>query len=630
MTTQEVKRKLAAILSADAKGYSRLLGEDELGTIQALNAHKEVMANLIHQHRGRVVDAPGDNLLAEFGSVVDAVECAVGIQKESRIRNAELPENRRMEFRIGVNLGDVVEEKDKLFGDGVNIAARLEGLAEAGGVCISGTAFDQVRNKLNLGYEFRGEQTVKNIAEPVRVYKVLTEPEAAGNVIGERKARRAQWHWAVIGFVVAIIIVLAAAVIWKHYPSSTPKLGVASKEKMVLPLPDKPSIAVLPFTNVSKDPKQEFLSDGITEDIITALSQIPTLFVIASQSTFTYKGKHVKIQQVGEDLGVRYVLEGSVQRSGDTLRVTAQLIDATTGHHLWSERYDQEMKGIFALQDDITMKVISALQVKLMEGEHARLLSKGTKNLQAYLKFLQAREIFFSVTKEGNVQARRLLEETIALDPQFAPAYVVLGWITYIDVAVGLSKSPSESYKQAFELAKKAVAMDDSFTGGHTLLGFLYVVMGRQYDKGIAECERAIALAPNSAAAHIWMGQVLMFAGRHEEAVQHSEQALRLDPISPGFYYRILGLAYFFAGRYEEAIAAHKKSLNRAPNDILTHIALTTAYSWAGRLDEARAQAAEVLRINPNYSVEERKLGPYKNQADLEHYVEGLRKAGLK
>jgi adenylate cyclase len=630
MTTQEVKRKLAAILSADAKGYSRLLGEDELGTIQALNAHKEVMANLIHQHRGRVVDAPGDNLLAEFGSVVDAVECAVGIQKESRIRNAELPENRRMEFRIGVNLGDVVEEKDKLFGDGVNIAARLEGLAEAGGVCISGTAFDQVRNKLNLGYEFRGEQTVKNIAEPVRVYKVLTEPEAAGKVIGERKARRAQWHWAVIGFVVAIIIVLAAAVIWKHYPSSTPKLGVASKEKMVLPLPDKPSIAVLPFTNVSKDPKQEFLSDGITEDIITALSQIPTLFVIASQSTFTYKGKPVKIQQVGEDLGVRYVLEGSVQRSGDTLRVTAQLIDATTGHHLWSERYDQEMKGIFALQDDITMKVISALQVKLMEGEHARLLSKGTKNLQAYLKFLQAREIFFSVTKEGNVQARRLLEETIALDPQFAPAYVVLGWITYIDVAVGLSKSPSESYKQAFELAKKAVAMDDSFTGGHTLLGFLYVVMGRQYDKGIAECERAIALAPNSAAAHIWMGQVLMFAGRHEEAVRHSEQALRLDPISPGFYYRILGLAYFFAWRYEEAIAAHKKSLNRAPNDILTHIALTTAYSWAGRLDEARAQAAEVLRINPNYSVEERKLGPYKNQADLEHYVEGLRKAGLK
>jgi adenylate cyclase len=289
------------------------------------------------------------------------------------------------------------------------------------------------------------------------------------------------------------------------------------------------------------------------------------------------------------------------------------------------------MKGIFALQDDITMKVISALQVKLTEGEHARILAKGTKNLQAYLKFLQAREIFFTVTKEGNVQARRLLEEVIALDPQFAPAYVVLGWITYLDVAVGLSKSPSKSYKQAFELAKKAIAMDDSFTGGHTLLGFLYVVVGRQYDKGTAECERAIALSPNSASAHIWMGTVLMYAGRHEEAVRHSEQALRLDPISPGFYYRVLGSAYFHAGRYEEAIASHKKSLNRAPNDLLTHIALTAAYSWAGRLEEARAQAAEVLRINPNFSMQESaKSRPYKNQADLERYFEGLRKAGLK
>jgi adenylate cyclase len=631
MTTHEVKRKLAAILSADVKGYSRLLGEDELGTIWTLNAYKEVMANLIQQHRGRVVDAPGDNLLAEFGSVVDAVRCAVEIQKELKTRNADLPENRRMEFRIGVNLGDVVEEGGKIFGDGVNIAARMEGLAEAGGVCISGTAFDQVRNKLDLGYEFRGEQTVKNIAEPVRVYKVLMEPESAGKVIGERKVALRHWQKAVLALVIIVAAVAVGLVIsYFGYLRIAPHGKVASVEKAALPLPDKPSIAVLPFVNVSEDPKQEFLSDGITENIISALSQVPTLFVIASQSSFTYKGKAVKIQQVGEDLGVRYVLEGNVQRSGDTLRVTAQLIDATTGHHLWSERYDREMKGIFALQDDITMKVISALQVKLMEGEHARILAKGTKNLQAYLKYLQAREIFFTVTKEGNVQARRLLEEVIALDSQFAPAYVELGWITFIDVTVGLSKSPSESYKQAFELAKKAVAIDDSFTGAHSLLGFLYVVMGRQYDKGIAECERAIALAPNSASAHIWMGFILMYAGRHEEAVRHSEQALRLDPIPPGWYYRNLGLAYFHAGRYEEAIAAHKKSLNRAPNDLLTHLALTTAYCWAGRLEEARAQAAEVLRINPNFSMEERKLGLYKNQADLEHYVEGLRKAGLK
>jgi TolB-like protein/Tfp pilus assembly protein PilF len=471
----------------------------------------------------------------------------------------------------------------------------------------------------------------EHLPEAEAIQSVGEVPKSPGSPMERQKTPwQGRRRWAVL---VALIVVITAAVAlatWKLYLKPTPDKK-ASVEKMALPLPDMPSIAVLPFTNMSGEKEQEYFSDGITEDIISALSQIPTLFVIASHSTFTYKGKPVKIQQVGEDLGVRYVLEGSVQRSGDTLRVTAQLIDATTGHHLWSERYDREMKGIFALQDDITMKVITALQVKLMEGEHARLLAKGTKNLQAYLKFLQAREIFLTVTKEGNVQARRLLEEVIALDPQFAPAYSVLGWITYVDVAVGLSKSPYESYKQAFELAKKAVAMDDSFPTAHSLLGFLHVVMGRQYDKGIAECERAIALAPNSASAHIWMGQVLMLAGRHEEAIRHSEQALRLDPIAPGLYYRNLGSAYFYAGRYEEAIAAHKKSLNRAPNDILTHLALTTAYSWAGRLEEARAQAAEVLRIKPNFSVEERaKMGLYKNQADLERYLEGLRKAGLK
>jgi len=472
---------------------------------------------------------------------------------------------------------------------------------------------------------------VEHLPEAEAIQSVGEVPESLQSPMERQKTPwQGRRRWAVL---VALIVVITAAVAlatWKLYLKPAPDKK-ASVEKMALPLPDMPSIAVLPFTNMSGEKEQEYFSDGITEDIISALSQIPTLFVIASQSTFTYKGKPVKIQQVGEDLGVRYVLEGSVQRSGDTLRVTAQLIDATTGHHLWSERYDREMKGIFALQDDITMKVITALQVKLMEGEHARLLAKGTKNLQAYLKFLQAREIFLTVTKEGNVQARRLLEEVIALDPQFAPAYSVLGWITYVDVAVGLSKSPYESYKQAFELAKKAVAVDDSFPTAHSLLGFLHVVMGRQYDKGIAECERAIALAPNSASAHIWMGQVLMLAGRHEEAIRHSEQALRLDPIAPGLYYRNLGSAYFYAGRYEEAIAAHKKSLNRAPNDILTHLALTTAYSWAGRLDEARAQAAEVLRIKPNFSVEERtKMDLFKNQADLERYLEGLRKAGLK
>ena len=366
MTAQEVKRKLAAILSADVKGYSRLMGEDEKGTVRTLNAYREVMANHIQHHNGRVVDTPGDNVLAEFASVVDAVECAVEIQKDLKTRNAELPENRRMEFRIGVNLGDVIEEGGRIYGDGVNIAARVESLSEAGGICISGTAFDQVRNKLELGYDYLGEQNVKNIALPVRVYKVLMEPQAAGKVIRERRAKPRPRQRVTIGLVVAVIVIVAAVVIWRLYLRPVPPaVEVASKEKMAFALPDQPSIAVLPFVNMSGDPKQEFLCDGITEEIINALSKVPELFVISRQSTFFYKGKPVKVKQVSEELGVRYVLEGSVQRSADRIRIKAQFIDALTGDILWADRHDRDLKDIFALQDEITMKVLGGVRVKL-------------------------------------------------------------------------------------------------------------------------------------------------------------------------------------------------------------------------------------------------------------------------
>ena len=370
MTTQEVKRKLTAILSADVKGYSRLLGEDELGTIRTLNAHKEVMANLIQQHRGRVVDAPGDNLLAEFGSVVDAVHCAVEIQKELKIKNSELQENRRMEFRIGVNLGDVVEEKDKIFGDGVNIAARLESLAEAGGVCISGTVFDQVRNKLDLGYEYLGEQTVKNIALPVRVYKVLMEPEAAGKVVGEKEPRPTKWGWKTVA-VVAVMVLVAVGLIWNFY-LRRPQIEHARVDKMVLPLPDRPSIAVLPFVNISGDPEQAYFADGMTEDLITDLSKVAGLFVIARNSTFVYRGKTTDIREVAKTLGVRYVLEGSVRRRGAEVRVNAQLIDATTGGHVWADRYDGDLKNIFAFQDKVTRNVVAALAVEFTKDYRER------------------------------------------------------------------------------------------------------------------------------------------------------------------------------------------------------------------------------------------------------------------
>jgi adenylate cyclase len=371
MTTEKVKRKLTTILCADVKGYSRLMGEDEELTLRTLNTYKEVIGSLIPQHQGRVISSAGDSVLAEFASVVDAVQCAVEIQQVLKAKNAVLPETRRMEFRIGINLGDVIEEGDSIYGDGVNIAARLESLAEAGGICLSESAFQQIENKIPLKYEYLGEHQVKNIVKPIRVYKAQIETE------------------------------------------------VASLEKMAFPLPDLPSIAVLPFVNMSDDPKQEFLCDGLTEEIITALSKVSRLFVIARTSTFTYKGKPVKVKLVSEELGVRYVLEGSIQRSGDRIRVTVQLIDALNGYHLWAERYDRDLKDLFALQDEVTLKILKALQVKITSGEQSHLTQKWncSENLECYLKYLEAQKCLDQGTIEGNNMARRKAEETLALCP---------------------------------------------------------------------------------------------------------------------------------------------------------------------------------------------------------------------
>jgi adenylate cyclase len=630
MTTQEVKRKLAAILSADVKGYSRLMGEDEKGTVRILNAYKEIMSGLIQHHRGRVVDAPGDNVLAEFGSVVDAVECAVEIQKELKTRNVELPENRRMEFRIGVNLGDVIEDGEQILGDGVNIAARLENLSEAGGICISGTAYDQVENKLSLGYKYLGEQAVKNIAKPVRVYQVLMEPEAAGKVIREKKVKPRQWQRPALYLVITLIVVAAAVAIWRLYIRPALQIEVVSKERMALPLPDKPSIAVLPFVNMSGDPQQEYFSDGLTEEIITALSKTPKLFVIARNSSSAYKGKTVNVQQVGRELGVKYVMEGSVRRSGNQLRITAQLIDATTGSHLWAERYDRELKDIFATQDEITMKILTSLQVSLTEGEMTRMYAKGTKNLDAYLLFLQGWRETGSMNKDGNFLGRQMAEKAIALDPKYAIAYNLLATTYMNEVLLGISEDPRLSLKKAMELTQKAIALDNSLAWPHALLGWIYTLM-RQHDKGIAECEQAVNLEPNSAISYFYLSLALKYAGRFKEALTMAKEAIRLNPIPPGFYYQNLTHLYCFMGRYEEAIAVGKEAARIEPNNFTVRAFLTVAYSLHGREKEARIEAAEVLRINPKFLVDSwTKTIPFKNEADRELTIGALRKAGLK
>jgi adenylate cyclase len=401
------------------------------------------------------------------------------------------------------------------------------------------------------------------------------------------------------------------------------KAGIPDKPP--LPLPDKPSIAVLPFDNMSGDPEQEYLADGISENIISSLSKISKMFVIARNSTFTYKGKPVNVQQVSRELGVRYVLEGSVQKAGNRLRITAQLIDATTGNHLWSERYDRELKDIFALQDDITKKIITALQVKLTEGEQARTASKGTNNLEAYLKCLQASEYIHQINIESIARAKQLVEEAIALDPEYAWAYYRLGQALQVQVFVGGSKSPKQSIGKAIGLLKKAIVLDDTLAEAHGRLGYLYS-MTRQYDKGIAQAEKAVALNPNSAMAHMMLGKTLSFAGRWEESIPVYKKAIRLNPIPTNFYFYSLGISYAFTGQYEEAITWCEKAVRQQPDSLYALIMMTVVYSFSGRDEEARVQATEVLRINPKYSPK----SFYKSKADTDRILNALHKAGLK
>jgi adenylate cyclase len=631
MATQEVKRKLTAILSADVKGYSRLMAEDEEWTVHTLNTYKDVMRGLIQQHRGRIVDAPGDNVLAEFASVVDGVQCAVEIQQVLRAKNAMVPENRRMEFRIGINLGDVIEEGEQIYGDGVNIAARLEGLADAGGICISESAYQQIENKLPLRYDYLGEHEVKNIAKPVRVYRARIEADAGPPKLGKEKEPARKGLSKAVLAIIAIIVIAGLVALYQFVlRPAPPSREKASKERMALPLPDKPSIAVLPFVNMSGDPQQEYFSDGLTEEIITALSKTPKLFVIARNSSSVYKGKTVNVQQVSRELGVKYVLEGSVRRSGNQLRITAQLIDATTGSHLWAERYDRELKDIFATQDEITMKILTSLQVSLTEGEAIRMQAKGTKNLDAYLLFLQGWREAGAMNKDGNFLGRQMAEKAIALDPKFAIAYNLLATTYMNEVVLGLSDDPRLSLKRAMELTQKAIALDNSLSWPHALLGWIYTLM-LQHDKGIAECEQAVNLEPNSAISYFYLSLALKYAGRPREAITMAKEAMRLNPIPPGFYYQNLTHLYCLTGQYEEAIKAGKEATRVEPNNFTVRAFLTVAYSLYGRQEEARIEAAEVLRINPKFLVDSwAKTMPFKNEADKEMTIGALRKAGLK
>jgi len=637
MNSEKVKRKLIAILSADVKGYSRLMSMDEEATVRTLNTYKHAMGDLIRHYGGRVVDAPGDNLLAEFGSVVDAVKCAVEIQKEIKGRNAGLPEDRRMEFRIGINLGDVVEEGEKIFGDGVNIVARVEGLAEPGGVCISGTAYDQVKNRLPFGFKPLGEQVVKNIAEPVRVYRVLMEPGITSRWDVVKKINLRQWRRAALSLGVVLIVIGAAVTVWHLYLRPTlPPAEVASEEKMAFPLPDKPSIAVLPFANLSKDPDQEYFIDGMTDDLITDLSKISGVFVIARTSTFTYKGKNVKVKQVAEELGVRYVLEGSVRRAGEQVRINAQLIDAKKGHHLWAERYDGGIEDIFALQDRITHKIVSALAVKLTGSEKELIAKKGTGNVAAYDAFLRGWGHYLRLTPEDFAKAADSFKKAIELDPNYGRAYAALSAV-YWDASLmpallkGLGVSWHEARARTIQYLEKAT--EGPIT--HSVKSQRYL-WRRQHQEAISEMERALALDPNDPVSLDNMGNALIYAGRPMEAVEFLKKGMRFDPHNPSRYLAGLGRAHFCMGELEEAVGLYEKAMRLNPENApwAWGGCLGAYYALLGRDQEARDAIETVKKekfdvpgtFNLRYIMNS---APYKDRTVAEQLVEGLLKAGV-
>jgi adenylate cyclase len=570
-----VQRKLAAILAADVVGYSRLMAENEADTFDRLRAHrKELFEPEIAKHHGRIFKLMGDGLLAEFGSVVDAIECAVVLQREMTRRNDGLPNDRRIDLRIGINLGDVIVEGEDRHGDGINIAARLQELAEPGGLAVSGTAYDHLHGKVGIALEFAGEQQVKNIARPVRVYRARLE-------------------------------------------------GTSTAPRATLALPDKPSIAVLPFQNLSGDPEQRYFGDGLVEDIITELSRFRSLFVIARNSSFVFRGEPIDIAEVGRRLGVQYVLEGSIRRAGNRVRITVQLIDAPNGAHLWAERYDRELEDIFAVQDEVVRTVVSTVAGRVEAAGAQVAKRKPPDSLAAYDFLLRGLEQLNLVGEDHNAEARRLFEKAVELDPQYAAAHAYLALTIYVQWTS--SRAPGE-LDRALASARHALALDENDSRCHRILGGIYEQL-RDFDRAEFHSERSIALNPNDALATLWRGGLLRCLGRAEEGVDWVRKAMRLNPYHPNWYWSSLARMLHTAGHYAEALAAYGRIADRPS---YYHAYVAACHAELGQMGEARAHAALALETRPEFSIKawgERLT--FKNEVDLQRFLNGLRKAGL-
>jgi adenylate cyclase len=585
MAEERLQRRLAAILSADVVGYSRLMGIDEAGTLLRLNAlRRELIDPAIAAHSGRIVKLMGDGALVEFASAVDAVTCAIEIQRQLREHDGGGSEADPIRFRIGINVGDIIIEGDDILGDGVNIAARIEGVAEPGGISISEDAWRQVQGKVAAHFVDSGEHNLKNIARPVRVYRLD---------LAQKVASAAQ--------------------------TSRPLPGP----------PDKPSIAVLAFTNMSGDPEQEYFSDGISEDIITDLSKLSELHVIARNSTFTYKGKPVDLKQVGRELGVRYVLEGSVRKAGNRVRVTGQLIDVATGAHIWADRFDRDLTDIFAVQDELTQKIISALRVKLTPEQKNRLVRKNTIDEEAYDLFLRGRELSWHATRSNGIEARNLLGRAVTINPDFAAAHATIAATYLNDYANGWAEAADEPLTTGLEIAERAVQLDESDPQAHEVLA-IALFFHRKLDGALAEAKRCLALAPSSSGGHLVNARILTCNGDPASAIKMIDASMRLDPLYRGLALHFLAEAQVSLGHFNEAVATLTERLKRSPNSETSNALLASCYGHLGRIAEARAAWAEVVRIAPNFSIErQRRILPYKNPDDFERRVDGMRKAGL-
>jgi adenylate cyclase len=590
MPEDRVDRRLAAIWAGDIAGYSRLMGVDEEGTLRQLKAHrKELVDPKITEHRGRIVKTTGDGMLVEHVSVVDAVRCAVEIQRGMVERNAGVPADKRIEFRLGINVGDIIIDGDDIFGDGVNVAARLEALADPGGIMVSGVVYDQVRDKLSFGFEDMGEQTVKNIVRPIGIHRIsLAE----------------------------------AAPLTANQPGATAPKSESSR-------PNRPSIAVLPFANMSGDPEQEYFADGISEDIITGLSKLRWFFVIARNSSFTYKGKAVDVKRAARELGVRYVLEGSVRKGGNRVRITAQLIDAATGNHVWADRYDGDLTDIFALQDDITKKVVAAIEPKLLEAEGIRSQNRSPDDLDAWDTVIQANSLFWRLTKTDGEAAIAILKKAVTRYPDYAPAYSMLAFAMLVSRLLGWTLVAPQ-VKEAAALATRAAELDDSDPWAHLALGYVAHMMRRTEDAK-QEYQRAIDLNPNFAAAYGYFGFTLTMAGRSDEAIPYLEQAIRMSPHDPqnAIFNMSIAVAHFLADRYAEAISFARKAVQQREGVTSAHRIYIASLAQAGQIEEARMALLHLREIMPNISIAwcEQHI-PYA-PGPMAKFLEGMRKAGL-